>query len=214
MNPNRTEPTSPRGGPVTPQGRAQSSRNSLRHGLTAKTVVLEAESTQEFAALLDAFLHRFHPSDPVEAELVESMAAARWRLRRLHSIESRLFNHEILLRTDSFDEELTETDDTDRLADAFKSLANGGPTLALLIRYETTLTRAYDRAFKQLTQLQSASRPAPPSHPSSFRNPLPPGTEPPCEACGNSHPCPSVSIREPFPSLVSQDEPERHAEHP
>ena len=169
-NPPASGPTPSRGGPVTPEGRARSSRNSLRHGLTAQAVVLDTESQDEFNTLLNGFLTRFHPSGPVEQELVEAMAASRWRLRRLYSVESRLFNQEILLRSDDFDREFTETDDTDRLADAFKSLANGGPSLALLIRYETALNRAFDRAFKQLTQLQSASRPTPPSHTSSFRN--------------------------------------------
>ena len=176
QNPTHPNPPAPastpsRGGPVTAEGRARSSRNSLRHGLTAKAVVLDTESQDEFNTLLNGFLDRFRPANPLEAELVESMAASRWRLRRLYSIESRLFNSEILLRADDFDKEFTETDDTDRLADAFKSLANGGPSLALLIRYETALNRAFDRAFKQLTQLQSASRPTPPSHTSSFRNP-------------------------------------------
>ena len=37
-------------GPATPEGRAKSSRNSLRHGLSAKSVVLPAEPEQQFAS--------------------------------------------------------------------------------------------------------------------------------------------------------------------
>jgi hypothetical protein len=35
-------------GPATLEGRAKSSRNSLRHGLSAKTVLLPAESHEQF----------------------------------------------------------------------------------------------------------------------------------------------------------------------
>ncbi len=41
-------------GPATPEGRAKSSRNSLRHGLSAKSVLLPAESHEQFQLLLDA----------------------------------------------------------------------------------------------------------------------------------------------------------------
>jgi hypothetical protein len=158
-------------GPITPEGRAKSSRNSLRHGLTAQAVVLETESQQEFDALLQSFLDRFHPADPVERELVEAMAAARWRLRRLHAIESRILEIELLRRADSLDQEFSGLNDPDRLAHAFQNLADHGRALALLVRYEAALNRAFDRAFKQLILLQSAPPSAPDSHSGSFRNP-------------------------------------------
>src|SRR5713101_8264664 len=70
-------------GPVTPQGRAASSRNSLRHGFAAKSVVLSTESSSEFQALLDSYVVQFDPRGGVEEDLVQTMAAARWRLRRI-----------------------------------------------------------------------------------------------------------------------------------
>jgi len=69
-------------GPATSEGRAKSSRNSLRHGLSAKSVLLPAESREQFHLLLDAHIQQFHPANPVEMDLVEAMAVARWRLRR------------------------------------------------------------------------------------------------------------------------------------
>lgn len=72
-------------GPATPEGRAKSSRNSLRHGLSAKSVLLPAESHEPFQLLLDAHIQQFHPASPVEMDLVEAMAVTRWRLRRLHA---------------------------------------------------------------------------------------------------------------------------------
>ena len=44
-------------GPVTPEGRAKSSQNSIRHGLTANCVVLPTESREQFQLLLDSYVH-------------------------------------------------------------------------------------------------------------------------------------------------------------
>ncbi len=70
-------------GPVTPEGRAASSRNSLRHGFTAESVVLPTESQEDFQSLLDSYTDQFHPQGGVEIDLIQTMAAARWRLRRI-----------------------------------------------------------------------------------------------------------------------------------
>ena len=43
-------------GPVTPEGRAKSSLNATRHGLSSKITVMPAESPEEFKALLDAHI--------------------------------------------------------------------------------------------------------------------------------------------------------------
>ena len=77
-------------GPITPAGKLKSAANSLRHGLTAKAVVLPTESREDYEALLASYLQRFHPADQVEMDLVESMAVSRWRLRRVANIETHM----------------------------------------------------------------------------------------------------------------------------
>ena len=79
-------------GPVTDEGKAISSQNSLRHGLTSARVVLPHESQEEFDRLEASFVNRFKPYDEIEFELVHEMAAARWRLRRIEAMEVALFN--------------------------------------------------------------------------------------------------------------------------
>jgi len=154
-------------GPATPEGRAKSSRNSLRHGLSAKTVVLPAESRDQFQLLLDAHIQQFQPANSVEADLVEAMAIARWRLRRIWAIETSLLANELTRRAEDIDDEFTEMTSEDRLAWVFETLANGGQSLSLLARYEGNLNRAFDRAFKQLnilkSQRQNEPKPAPTS---------------------------------------------------
>ena len=147
-------------GPVTPEGRAASSRNSLRHGFTAKSVVLPRESSEDFQELLDSYTDQFQPQGGVEMDLIQAMAAARWRLQRMCSIETALLSTEIVRCNEDIDEEFENMHDVDRLAWVFQKLADHGQTLALLMRYEGALNRSYDRAFKQLLLLQ-AHRPRP-----------------------------------------------------
>jgi hypothetical protein len=160
-------------GPVTPQGRAISSRNSLRHGFAAKSVVLPTESTREFQALLDSYVVQFDPQGGVERELVQTMVAARWRLRRICNIETALLSTELVRRAEDIDEEFSNMQNVDRLAWVFEQLADHGQTLSLVVRYESALNRSYDRAFKQLHMLQSARRRAQPNEPTPSPNPDP-----------------------------------------
>jgi hypothetical protein len=144
-------------GPITPEGKTRSSANSRRHGLTA-SVLLDGESDELFQLLLADFTDQFQPQTGVETDLVEVMAIARWRLRRLLSIETHLFEMELARRRKQIDSDFKEIDDAGRLAFVFQKLSDTGNSVALLIRYEGSLNRSYDKALKQLLQLQS-SRP-------------------------------------------------------
>jgi hypothetical protein len=142
-------------GPKTPEGKARSSQNSLRHGLTAAdSATLPIESKEDFQTLLDAYLDRYHPADAIEIELVETLAITRWRLRRVALLESRMLENEIVQSRVSLFAQVVSIEDENRLAFAFRNLANG-KALDLLIRYEASLTRAYDRTVKQLDLLQN-----------------------------------------------------------
>ena len=175
-------------GPATPAGRARSSRNSVRHGLAAPSlsppaslppasIVLPAESRKDFQILLDSYHAQFAPASGVEIELVQAMAATRWRLRRLQTIETTLLGNEIVRRAEyienQFDELGQDPSDDDRLADVFKRLADDSHSLALLVRYEGALNRSYDRSFKQLHMLQSARALPQPNEPKPAASPVP-----------------------------------------
>jgi hypothetical protein len=142
-------------GPKTPQGKARSSQNAVTHGLTADYNVLPTESLDDFEILLHAYVDRFHPSDAVEMELVQTMAIARWRLRRVGTIESCMLENEIERTRVHLAQLCEHLDEDNRLAMAFRNLANDDKALALLMRYESSLNRTYDRALKQLAALQS-----------------------------------------------------------
>src|SRR6266403_889354 len=78
-------------GPITEQGRKTSSMNALKHGLTARTVVLSNENHDEYTALLESYVEDLQPAGPVEMDLVLEIVNAKWQQRRLSNIESRLF---------------------------------------------------------------------------------------------------------------------------
>jgi hypothetical protein len=77
-------------GPRTKAGKAASSRNALRHGLTAHQVVIEGEDPARFDALRDRFRREFRPVGAMEKFLVERLAGLAWRLRRVPQFEAAL----------------------------------------------------------------------------------------------------------------------------
>jgi hypothetical protein len=141
-------------GPKTPEGKSQSSRNALRHGLLARFAVLKCESTAEFRASLDQHLQRFGPLDNVETGIIEEMAFAYWRLRRAWAIEARLID-------DGVDAQ-TSGDAVGRLTASFSGLATS-PQFNLLHRYETRLHRIFQRALQNLATLRNDFLPNEPS---------------------------------------------------
>ena len=85
-------------GPATPEGKAKCALNALKHGLTAKTVVLPIESEDAFNELHNALIAEFEPAAAVESLLVEEMAVAKWRSRRVWATESALYTLEMDLQ--------------------------------------------------------------------------------------------------------------------
>jgi len=75
------------GGPRSRLGKARSRRNALKHGLCAKAVLLEGESSAEFAALLKGYRNYWRPVETPEEEAVTGLAYTAWCLRRLPPAE-------------------------------------------------------------------------------------------------------------------------------
>ena len=70
-------------GPRTPQGKRNSSKNSIRHGLLARNVLLQGESKARFLGLVKSLFAEHHPQTPTEVLLVQTLATTRWRLDRI-----------------------------------------------------------------------------------------------------------------------------------
>src|SRR5271167_5089691 len=78
-------------GPRTQDGKQQSRRNGLRHGLTAETVIDALEDTEDYRAFEAVIISDYDAQTAVERELVLRLASLLWRLRRIISIETDLF---------------------------------------------------------------------------------------------------------------------------
>ena len=67
------------------------SRNAIRHGLTAETVIAGLEDTEDYQAFEAAVTADYDAETAVERELVLRLASVLWRLRRATGIETGLF---------------------------------------------------------------------------------------------------------------------------
>jgi hypothetical protein len=105
--------------------------------------------------LLDAFLSEYQPAGPTETLLVEQMAMATWRLRRMRALETGLF--QIRMSQLSRDENSPGLDPRSR---AFAYDTSGSRSIETLSRYETRIERSFYRALHELERLRAATTPA------------------------------------------------------
>src|SRR5436305_5478767 len=136
-------------GPKSAEGKEKSSKNALTHGFTAHhTLLLECENTGQFNEMREEFTAVHRPATPAEQDLVDEMIAARWRIRRLRTIDAVLVHCEMVRRKPEVEKQFVEPDSGIHLALAFANLAEESRAMALLSRHESRLQRAYDRAYR------------------------------------------------------------------
>src|SRR5262245_44464381 len=79
-------------GPRTRKGRAVARRNSLKHGILAKQVLVRSgavrENPREFGMLHRHLMRDLNPIGAAEEMLVEEIVTARWRLQRARRAEA------------------------------------------------------------------------------------------------------------------------------
>jgi hypothetical protein len=168
-------------GPKTAEGREKSSGNSFKHGLSARNiVVLECENEDDFWTVHNEQMEIHQPATPAERDLVDQMVAARWRVRRLRSIESALLDSEMIRQKAAIDEKFAQCDRGVQLSEAYTTQANQSRAMALASRQESRLNRMYFSSYKVLRELQAArmkqsTQPAAPE-PTKPEPPPPPRT--------------------------------------
>lgn len=75
-------------GPRTEAGKETSSRNAVRHGLTAEHHFVDGEDQGAFEQLRTALADQMEPVTVMELLLLDRLAATLWRLRRVPAIEA------------------------------------------------------------------------------------------------------------------------------
>lgn len=77
-------------GPRTSEGKAASSRNALKHGLTSETPLLPHEDATAYDALVGEIYQEISPKTSLDAILTLRLANLIWRLRRIATFEAAL----------------------------------------------------------------------------------------------------------------------------
>lgn len=81
-------------GPKTIEGKAASSKNSIKHGMLSREALLPDEDAEEFEEFSGGFRQDLKPVGAVECSLVERIVGLAWRLRRLGKLESGILTYQ------------------------------------------------------------------------------------------------------------------------
>jgi hypothetical protein len=82
-------------GPTTPEGKARSCLNALKHGLTAKTLVLPGESQEQLQEFIQRFKADLHPQCDTEEYFAQRAAIAAWELDRADRVIAARLNERV-----------------------------------------------------------------------------------------------------------------------
>jgi hypothetical protein len=137
-------------GPVSGQGKARSSQNARKHNLLGAITLLSYEDQAAFDALAQAFLQEHRPETPTEIRFVREMIDAEFRLQRVRAHAASIQDARML--------KISETPDLDAAAEAFRQLAEEGPSLSLLLRYENQFRRQFDKSLQMLLDFRLRQR--------------------------------------------------------
>jgi len=78
-------------GPASETGKAKSSLNAVKTGLTGRTVLLPGDDAVLYEVHVSEFIQRFAPAADDERNLVQSLADTEWRLLRIPSLEMGIY---------------------------------------------------------------------------------------------------------------------------
>jgi len=140
-----------RTGPNTQEGKARSSANSLKHGLTSRHVVLPGENRAEFDALVARLIEEHGAKETLEIEIIHEIAGCMWRLNRARKAESEYFYVNFIADQ--------PTKDTER-------------RFALILRYTGAVERELHRSITRLQQLKKERAKPQQNKPTTDHRPL------------------------------------------
>jgi len=139
-------------GPRTEAGKQRSSLNALRHGLTGHTMVMPTQDLAAYQLHVQEFLTEYHPKSATEKQLVQTIADTTWRLNRVMALETNLLT---LGMTEHADSVNTADPEVHAALATAESLREQTKALANLSMYEQRLSRQFEKALKQLREIQA-----------------------------------------------------------
>ncbi len=141
-------------GPKTPEGRAAVRLNSLKHGLSAKALIVMGEKAADLEAHLEALVEEHQPATLTEMILVRQLAIAAWRQLRLFRQEAGFYYNEgVSCESNDFYQGL---DEDSRLAHIASADVASVKTLAYFHRVEVRLERTIRATLEDLGRHRAA----------------------------------------------------------
>jgi len=132
-------------GPRSTTDKAASSRNALKSGIDAKSLVIRGEKPADLQALIAEYLDRFQPATPEERVFVDTLIRGDWQFRRLAKVNAEIWEYEMSTTC--------KLDEDSPLGHGFE---RGQRTFERLQRRITATERSYKSALHELQQLQSS----------------------------------------------------------
>src|ERR1019366_4404591 len=139
----------------TQEGKARSAMNALRHGLTARVVVLPTEDMDAYQAFAKEIVDSLDPQTPVERQFAQTVAENQWRINRIRSIEDGMLGMGHFEAAGNFDCPSSEIHSAMTAARAFRDDSKSFVNLSI---YEQRLHRTMKDALRQLRELQTERR--------------------------------------------------------
>ncbi|HMF78820.1 MAG TPA: hypothetical protein VK604_24395 [Bryobacteraceae bacterium] len=78
-------------GPTTEAGKAKSSHNAVKTGLTGRTILLPTDDREIYIQHIARFFTKYQPVTDDEKALTQSVAESEWRLLRIPTLESGIY---------------------------------------------------------------------------------------------------------------------------
>ncbi len=141
-------------GPVTPEGKAISSKNRVDHGLFINSSVLPGEDRKELRKVLARELLEHEPETPVEQQIVQKLALYQWRQMRIWAMQ--IGGHAGEIRNQEGNQpDLLNRDMAYRAYVAYKEMHSERRCTELLHRYEISYLRQYHFLKRELIALRA-----------------------------------------------------------
>ena len=161
-------------GPRTAAGKARSSQNGRKHGLTSEKVALDyIDDKSELEAHRNAILALYNPQNPMEMFWVDQIVIAQWRVDYLSRWESGIFNDAVSKTwEDNTDQEEEDAEDLEQyltnidpaekhpiqnwmISYGMSELMRRKDFLKTFLRYQSQASRLICRAQAEIRKLRS-----------------------------------------------------------
>jgi len=142
-------------GPKTPEGKAISSRNGFKHGLTAQNFLSTPAEVELFRQHLDALVDFWNPQCSYEHYLVQKLARAEFQHDRAERLQYSMIDLETDIVGPEIQRAFQSIDETGALILGYRSLDEHSTSHRNMDRHVARLSRERVRALAALENAQA-----------------------------------------------------------